>query len=211
MTNRTSALRFASFLSFYIIGISFRRGRSKRQRNFMPKPKKLHRTNEEIRAKEVRVLDVDEESLGVFPIAEALQMAKEKGVDLIEISSKASPPVCRLLDYGKMIYAFKKKEQKKKLANKPLEMKGIRLTFRMGEGDSNRQLEKAKEFLSDGHPIKIQLLMKGREKAHKDLAIEKIKTFIESLAEVGQPDSSPKVSNHQILSIVKPSKSQTPS
>ena len=102
-------------------------------------------------------------------------------------------------------------KQKKKLANKPLDMKGIRLTFRMGEGDLNRQLEKAKDFLSTGHPIKIQLLMKGREKAHKNLALEKLKTFIDQLAEVGQQDNIPKVSNHQILAIVKPSKSTPPS
>ncbi len=155
----------------------------------------------------MRLLDVNEEPLGVVSLEDALSMAKEKGVDLIEISSKAVPPVCRLCDYGKMLYSLQKKEQKKKLANKPLEMKGIRLTFRMGDGDMHRQAEKAQEFLSEGHSVKIQLLMKGREKAHKDLALEKTNAFIHLLSGEGQLESEPKLSSHQIIAVVKPCKS----
>ena len=106
-----------------------------------------------------------------------------------------------------MLYALKKKDQKQKLANKTLEVKGIRLSFRMGEGDSNRQQEKAREFLNDGHPIKIQLLMRGREKAHKNLAFQKLKSFITPLIEeVARLENEPKLSGSQIIAILKPSK-----
>lgn len=196
------------FFKFILIGISFRRGRNKKGRYSPQPPRREHRINGEIRASEIRLIDENDEALGTCSLQEGLDRAREKGVDLVEISRKASPPVCKIIDYGKMVYALKKKEQKKKVTNKPLEMKGIRLTFRMGEGDALRQQGKAQEFLEAGHPIKIQLLMKGREKAHKDLALEKIKGFIQNLQNYGQLDSPAKVSGHQIIAVLKPSKSQ---
>lgn len=196
------------FSNLFNIGISFRRGRGKRRnKNFVQQPKKLHRLNEEIRAKEIRVITEEDENIGVCSLQRGLEMARERDVDLVEVSSKTDPPICKLIDYGKMLYALKKKEQKQRVANKTMEIKGIRLTFRMGEGDANRQLEKAQEFLEDGHPIKIQLLMKGREKAHKDLAHEKLKAFIARLSEFGSVDNPPKTSGHQIIAVVKPTKS----
>jgi len=152
----------------------------------------------------VRLVDAEGEPLGVVDISKALEMAREKEVDLVEISPKAIPPVCKLIDYGKMLYALKKKEQ----SAKAKEMKGIRITFRIDEGDLDRQREKAKEFLIAGHPIKIQLVMKGRERAHQDLAREKMKAFVESLSEISKLENMPFSSGNQITAIIKPAKNQ---
>ena len=142
--------------------------------------------------------------IGIVSIEEALSIAKEKEVDLVEISPKADPPVCKVIDYGKMIYAQKKREQKAKKLNKASEVKGVRLTFRIGPGDLERQQKTAKDFLEKGHPIRIQLIMKGREKTHKDLAYDKLNKFINSLKEVGTLDQPPRAAGHQIIAMMRP-------
>lgn len=155
----------------------------------------------------MRVLDEEGGLLGVMTPEEALVIAQEKGVDLVEISAKASPPVCKIIDYGKMLYTLKKKEQQAKKAQKANETKGIRLTFRMDSGDLDRQRDRAEEFLTDGHSVRIQLMMKGREKAHRDIALEKMYTFIESLADVSKLDNTPKATGNQIIAVLNPSRS----
>lgn len=139
-------------------------------------------------------------------LEEAKVIAKEKGVDLVEISPKAVPPVCKVIDYGKMLYAQKKKEQHAKKQGKALETKGIRLTFRMASGDLERQKKLAEEFLIKGHPIRIQLMMRGREMAHRDLAEEKMDGVIKSLEEVAILDQRPKGSRNQIIALLRPHK-----
>ena len=203
----TKICKLSLVFNIFPIGISFRKNRGNNQKNVVNQPKKQHRLNHEIRAMEIRLIDENDESLGTCSLQRGLDLAKEKGIDLVEISAKAVPPVCKLIDYGKMLYSMKKKEQKKKISNKPLEIKGIRHTFGMGEGDAVRQLEKSKEFLQEGHSIKFQLLMKGREKAHRDLALEKMKKFVQQLSEHGQVDNELKGAGHQILVIIKPIKS----
>lgn len=139
-------------------------------------------------------------------VSQALEMAHEREVDLVEVSPSAKPPVCKLVSYGKMLYTLQKKEQKtKKSANQ--EMKGIRLTFRIDSGDLERQRRKAEEFLSAGHPVRVQMMMRGRERAHKDLAIEKMKSFITSLADVSKLENDPRATGNQIIVLLKPQKS----
>ena len=168
-------------------------------------PKKLHRTNEEIRAPEIRVLDSLGELIDVMPTSRALQMAHEQEVDLVEISPSANPPVCKLIDYGKMLYALQKKEQKTKTSQQ--EMKGIRLTFRIDSGDLERQRKKAEEFLTAGHPVRVQLAMRGRERAHRDLALDKVKAFVASLASCSKLESEVRAAGNQIVVVLKPFKS----
>lgn len=165
-----------------------------------------HRINDKVRAPEIRLVDAEGELLGVMPPAQALEMARERGVDLVEISPKAQPPVCKLIDYGKMLYQLKKKEHQNKVASKAQEMKGIRLTFRIGQGDLDRQREHAVDFLQKNHPVRIQMIMKGRENAHKDLAKQKVLAFIDSLQEYGKLEQDPKPQGHQIIAIIKPLK-----
>jgi translation initiation factor IF-3 len=167
----------------------------------------LHRTNEAIRAPELRVVlqeNGEDQALGIMSREKALAMAKEKEVDLVEISPKAKPPVCKIVDYGKMLYALKKKEQQAKKATKSNEMKGIRLTFRIGPGDLERQRQHAATFLTGGHPVRVQMMLRGREKAHRGLAFAKMKTFLESLHEAGSVDQPSRSSGFQIIAILKP-------
>lgn len=192
-------------LSLTKIGISFRGGR-RNKRSRKPEPRRLHRINKEIRAEEVRLVDAEGEPLGVVKTSQALSMAQEREVDLVEISPKAVPPVCKLIEYGKMLYALQKKEKASKLATKKNDIKGIRLTFRMGDGDLERQKKHAHDFLSTNHPVRVQLVMRGREKAHGNIAIEKMEAFIKDLEAVGTVDQTPKRSGFQIISLLKPKK-----
>ncbi len=122
--------------------------------------------------------------IGVVSISEALRMAQEKGCDLIEISPKAAPPVAKISNFGQFKYDLKKKEQQQKSKQKKTETKGIRLSLRIGKGDLELKSNQAKKFLELGHKIKIEMILKGREKAHFDLAREIINKFIQSLEEV---------------------------
>lgn len=166
--------------------------------------KRKHRINDEITALKLRVLDQEGEMIGVLSLAEAKQKARDAEVDLVEVSPKADPPVARIIDYGKMLYAEQKREQAQKKAQKKLEIKGIRLTFRMADADRNRQLKHAEEFLEEGHTVRVQLKMRGREKAHKDMALEKLLDFANDLSEIASLENTPKAAGHQIIAVLKP-------
>lgn len=136
--------------------------------------------------------------------SQAAQKATELGVDLVEISPKAKPPVCKLIDYGKMLYELKKKEQHAKKSSKAKEQKGTRLTFKMDVGDLDRQRKMAEKFLAEGHPVRVQMRLRGRERAHMGLAFEKLNAFLASLSEVGKVEQAPKPSGFQIIAVLKP-------
>ena len=154
----------------------------------------------------IALVDGDNELVGVMSREDALARAKEMEVDLVEIAPKAVPPVAKLIEYGKMLYMLKKKEHAAKKAGKSLEQKGIRITFRMGDGDLDRQRNHTAEFLEKGHSVKVQLVMRGRENAHKDIAHQKMRAFCESLKESGKLEQNPRGSGFQIIAILKPLK-----
>ncbi len=184
--------------------MSFRGGRKKRFQKREQEKKFFHRKNGQIRAAELRVVDEEGGLIGVISRDEALAKAKELQLDLVIISPKATPPVAKIIDYGKMIYALKKKEQQAKKAAKANEMKGIRLTFRMDVGDLDRQRKHAEGFLLAHHPVRVQMILRGREKAHKSLAFSKMREFLNSFAEIASVDQTPKFSGFQIIAILKP-------
>jgi translation initiation factor IF-3 len=135
--------------------------------------------NNRIRAEKVRLIDESGQQVGVLPLQEAINRAKERGLDLIQITEKVDPPVCKITDYGKYLYGLKKKERKVK--HYAGELKGIRLTFGISEHDLQTRARQAEKFLKKGDKIRIELRLRGREKAHQDFAREKIKKFIEEL------------------------------
>lgn len=157
-----------------------------------------------IRAVEVRLVDEKGEMLGVMKLSDALAKAHEVELDVVEISPKANPPVCKIIDYGKFQYEEKKKERIQKKASKSYEIKGIRLSFRIGPGDLERQKLRAEKFLTEKHPVRIQLVLKGREKAHRGMAFEKMKEFVTSLADFGTEDQPPRMTGFQIIAVLKP-------
>jgi translation initiation factor IF-3 len=136
--------------------------------------------NNFIRAKEVRVIDETGKQLGIMNIFDAIDLAKSKGLDLIQVTEKVDPPICKIANYGKYLYTQQKKEKKIK---KPTggELKEIRLTFGISPHDMETRAKQAKEFLEEGNKVKINMALRGREKAMGNFATEKVKKFLEQL------------------------------
>lgn len=143
----------------------------------------VYRYNDQINVPEVRVIDEEGQPLGVLPTERAIAIAQERGYDLVEVSPKAAPPVCRLLDYGQFKYQKEKEMRAQKAHAKKVDVKGVRLSVKMGEHDFNIRLDQALGFLEEGHKLKLEIRLRGREKAHAHLAEDKIKEFIDKLQE----------------------------
>ena len=148
-------------------------------------PQKLegldYKANDRISAPEVRLIDEQGKFLGVMPTKDALRLAQEREFDLVEVSPKENPPVCRLLDFGTFKYQKAKEQRVQKAHAKKVEVKGIRLSVKIGVHDLEVRLSKALEFLADGDKLKIEIILRGREKAHGELANERINDFIKKI------------------------------
>lgn len=146
--------------------------------------------NHAIRANELRVIDENGDQAGVLSRSEALQRAEIAGLDLVEVSPNANPPVARIVDWGKYNYQKTKQLQKQKKSAKSIDLKQIRLGMRIGDNDLEIKLNKARKFLESGHKVKVMLLYRGRENAHKELGFtlfERITQKLEDIASVDQP------------------------
>lgn len=166
---------------------------------------KEHRTNEEISAREVRVVGENVEP-DVYPIDKALQMARDLEVDLVEISPTAKPPVCRLIDYKKFLYEKKKKEKEQKAKSKQSEIKEIRFTPNTDDHDFDFKAKHAYKFLQDGNKVKCYVQFKGRAIMFKDRGELLLLKFAERLAEVGSLESMPKMEGRRMITIFSPKK-----
>jgi len=155
-------------------------------RHRVNKPKVViphYQINEKIRAEEVRVIDDTGTALGILKTKEAVKIAQEKELDLVEVSPKASPPVCKILDWGAFKYQKEKEVRKQRATSKEVEVKGIRLSPRIGQHDLEVRLGRATKFLERGDKIRIEIVMRGREKAHADIARDVVGNFIAKLRE----------------------------
>lgn len=140
------------------------------------------RINEQIRAAQIRVIDDQGNQLGIMDSFSALQIAREHGVDLVEVAPLANPPVCRIMDYGKFQYQQSKQDRLSKAKQKKIEIKGIRIGIRTDEHDLDFKKTQAEKFLKKGDKVKIEIILRGREKARKDLARNNLNLFIKSIA-----------------------------
>ncbi len=136
--------------------------------------------NNFIKAKEVRVISETGEQLGVMNIFEAIDLAKARGLDLIQVTEKVVPPVCRIANYGKYLYSLQKKERKIKVNTKITKLKEIQLGFNIAPGDIETKAKQAEKFIKEGDKVKVTMVLKGREKAMGDLAKNKILFFLET-------------------------------
>jgi len=159
-----------------------------------PRPKPLlvpqFRANDRITALEVRLIDENNAQVGVVTLADAKQRAATAELDLVEVSPKAEPPVCRIMDFGSFKYQKEKEARAQKARQKATEMKGIRLSLRIGEHDREIRLAAAKKFLLDGNKVRLELTLRGREKQHADQArglLEACATTLDEIAKVEQP------------------------
>ena len=137
--------------------------------------------NNFIRAKEVRVIDETGAQLGVMDIFAAIDLAKSKGLDLIQVTEKVDPPVCKIGNYGKYLYALQKKERKVKVKTKISKLKEVQLGFNISPHDIEVKAKQAKSFLEEGDKVKVGMILKGREKAMGDFAKNKIQFFLETI------------------------------
>lgn len=157
----------------------------RRYYKFGRRPKKTkikYPTNEGIRAPEVRVIDEEDNMIGVMNTKKALDMARERGYDLVVVSPKTQPPVAKFTDYGKMQYEQEKKLRKQKSKQKKADIKGIRLSAKISEHDLEMRKKQAEKFLEKGHKIKVEIILRGREHKHIPLAKELIMNFINNLS-----------------------------
>jgi translation initiation factor IF-3 len=160
----------------------------------------LHRRNGKIRAREVRVIDDEKQQLGVMPLDAALKLARERQLDLVEIAATATPPVCRIVNYGKFLY----EESKAHKSSKPSggRMKELQLSPNIDPHDFQTKLNHAIEFLEDDMKVRIKLRFKGRQKAHKEFGFEIVNRLVREVASHGKADSPPKMLGDRDLNVV---------
>ena len=142
-----------------------------------------YKIDEQIKSPEVRVIDENDEALGIMDTSKAISMARERELSLVEVSPKANPPVTKMMDYGKLQYQKHKQAAKQSAQQKKSETKGIKLSFKIGKNDLNIRKKQAEKFLKEGHKVKIELNLKGREKQHKNFAFGIISAFLVELQE----------------------------
>jgi translation initiation factor IF-3 len=138
--------------------------------------------NDQIKSPEVSVIDENGAFLGPMTVEKALTTAVERGYDLVEVSPKANPPVCKLLDYGQFKYHKEKEIKAQKAHAKKVDVKGIRLSVKMGQGDFDTRINQGKGFLADGHKLNIEIRLRGREKEHGDIARKRIQEYLAELS-----------------------------
>jgi translation initiation factor IF-3 len=159
-----------------------------------------NRLNGKIRAREVRVLDEEKKPLGVMSLNDAIKLAQQQGLDLVEIAATAVPPVCRIVDYGKFRYEQAKNEKHVQKAGDKL--KEIQLSAVIDPHDFETKISHAIDFLSGDIKVRVKLRFKGRQKAHKEFGFEVINRFVRALAAYGQSDSPPKLLGDRDLNVL---------
>jgi len=169
------------------------------------------RINREIRAREVRVIDADGKQLGVLPLYEALRTATGLELDLVEVSPKAEPPVCRIMDYGKFKYQQRKKEQEAKKKQAVIHLKEVKMRPKTEEHDFQFKLRHIESFLKEGSKIKVTVVFRGRELAHPDLGRNMVNRIVEGIKEFGKVEQEAKFEGRNFVTILAPLQAPKPS
>lgn len=172
-------------------------------------------TNEQIKATEVRVIDSDGTQLGIMSSKEALDIAVDKGLNLVMIAPNATPPVCRVMNYSKYKFEQAKKAKDQRKNQKTVELKEIRLSYNIDVHDFDTKLSQAKRFLAAGNKLKVSIRFRGREMAHTALGQERMERFAASLEEIASIDRAPKLEGRNMMMFLtpkplKPEKKQKP-
>jgi translation initiation factor IF-3 len=180
------------------------RWRRKSDERWVPISAKTIRVNEEIRVREVRVIDETGKQVGIMPTRQALALAQERGLDLVEVAPNAVPPVCRLLDFGKFQYERAKREREAKRAQKQIEVKEVRLRPKTGEHDIAFKLRDVRRFLESGAKVKIRVRFRGREITHLEVGRELLDRVAQELADIATIEQPPALEGPSLLMILAP-------
>ena len=163
-----------------------------------------HQLNEEIRDKEVRLIGADGAQLGIVSSAQANAMAEEQGLDLVKISPNATPPVCKIMDYGKFRFEQSKREKEARKNQHVVEIKEVRMSPGIDVGDFNTKLKNAQKFVADGNRVKVSVRFRGREMAHTEIGRELLVRFAEAIAETATLDKEPKMEGRSMSMFLSP-------
>ena len=170
-----------------------------------PTPQKDgQRINRDIRVREVQLIDQDGQNRGVVEAGEALQMAEEAGLDLVEIVPNANPPVCKILDYGKFRFLEQKKAAEARKKQKIVEVKEIKLRPGIDDHDYDTKMKKVVEFLGDGDKVKVTMRFRGREMAHGELGMAVLRRVQEQTADMAKVEAHPRMEGRQMLMVLSP-------
>ncbi len=163
-----------------------------------------HQINDEIHDKEVRLIDADGAQLGVMPIANAMRVAFNRGLDLVKIAPQAVPPVCKVMDYGKFRFEQAKREKEARKNQHVVDIKEVQLSVGIGIHDYNVKLGHAKRFIGDGDKVKVSVRFRGREMAHTSLGQELLLKFAAECGEIAVVEKAPKLEGRQMLLFLAP-------
>ena len=164
----------------------------------------VHEINEEIIDKEVRLIDDEGNQLGIMSAEEALKIAEERGFDLVKIAPNSTPPVCRIMDYGKFRFEQTKKEKEAKKNQKTIEIKEVRMSPSIDTNDFNTKLKNGRKFLADGDRVKVSVRFRGREMAHTEIGAELLKDFAAQCEDIATMDKSPKLEGRNMSMFLSP-------
>ena len=166
--------------------------------------KLVHELNEEISDKEIRLIGAQGEQLGIMAPSEALRIADEQGLDLVKISPQATPPVCKLMNYGKFRFEQSKREKEARRNQHVVEIKEIRMSPGIDVGDFNTKLKNAQKFIADGNRVKVSVRFRGREMAHTDIGRALLERFAEQCAETANLDKAAKLEGRMMSIFLSP-------
>ena len=171
---------------------------------YNPKKNAGPRTNEQITASEVRVISSNGSQLGIISIREALNYAEDEGYDLVEVSPDAKPPVCKIIDYGKLKYKEQKSKKEAKKKQKTIEVKEIKMRPGIDTHDYQVKVKALKKFISGGNKVKVSMRFRGREMEHQNLGLDLLKKLTEEVSECAKIEVPPKSEGKQIMIILVP-------
>jgi len=164
------------------------------------------RVNDEIDAPQVRLIGPEGQQVGIVPLRQALAVAEESGLDLVEIAPTANPPVCKVMDYGKYRYQEQKKAQEARAKQKQIQVKEIKIRPGTDENDYQIKLRNLRRFLIDGDKAKVTLRFRGREMAHQELGMRQLERIQHDLADIGMVEQMPKLEGRQMVMVIAPLK-----
>ncbi|GGK11757.1 translation initiation factor IF-3 [Caldalkalibacillus thermarum] len=165
---------------------------------------KEHLVNENIRAREVRLIDVDGNQVGIVPLKKALQMARDANLDLVNVAPQAKPPVCRIMDYGKFKFEQQKREREARKKQKVINVKEVRFTPNIEEHDYNTKMRNVQRFLSKGDKVKCTIRFRGRQITHAELGRELLERLAQDVAEVGVVEKKPSMDGRNMIMFLAP-------
>ena len=171
---------------------------------------KEHKVNEQIRVRQIRLIGAEGEQVGIIDTRDAMNMAREAGMDLVMVSPQAVPPVCRLLDYGRFRYEQQQNEKENRKRARAQEVKAIKFRVKIDDHDFNTKTGHVRRFLEEGHKVKVTIMFRGRERTHPELGERILTRVSETLADIGAPESMPSMMGMDMNMIMAPKAAPAP-